>query len=96
MDYRNLGKTGLKVSVLCMGTMQFGWSVGETRVRRVLRQLGHTARIGRLHVRTTDSSHSHWRYPNLLKQTRPNQPDHVWVADITYIRLGYCFIYLAV
>lgn len=30
MEYRNLGKTGLKVSELCMGTMQFGWTVDET------------------------------------------------------------------
>lgn len=29
MNYRNLGRTGLKVSPLCMGTMQFGWSVSE-------------------------------------------------------------------
>jgi putative transposase len=73
-----------------------GWIVGETRVRRVLKAMGHTARIGRVRVRTTDSSHPHWRYPNLLKHTRPKYPDHVWVADITYIRLGWRFIYLAV
>ena len=36
MEYRNLGRTGLKVSVLCMGTMQFGWSVGETDAQRIL------------------------------------------------------------
>ena len=29
MEYRNLGRTGLKVSELCLGTMQFGWSVSE-------------------------------------------------------------------
>ena len=29
MDYRSLGRTGLKVSPLCMGTMQFGWSADE-------------------------------------------------------------------
>lgn len=29
MEYRKLGKTGLKVSPLCMGTMQFGWSLNE-------------------------------------------------------------------
>lgn len=29
MDYRNLGRTGLKVSELCMGTMQFGWTADE-------------------------------------------------------------------
>lgn len=29
MQYRNLGRTGLKVSPLCLGTMQFGWSADE-------------------------------------------------------------------
>jgi aryl-alcohol dehydrogenase-like predicted oxidoreductase len=29
MEYRNLGRTGLKVSELCMGTMQFGWTADE-------------------------------------------------------------------
>lgn len=36
MEYRNLGKTGLKVSALCMGTMQFGWSVNEADTQRIL------------------------------------------------------------
>ncbi|TLN05313.1 aldo/keto reductase, partial [bacterium] len=29
MDYRNLGRTGLKVSELCLGSMQFGWTADE-------------------------------------------------------------------
>jgi aryl-alcohol dehydrogenase-like predicted oxidoreductase len=36
MNYRNLGRTGLKVSPLCMGTMQFGWSVSEADSYTVL------------------------------------------------------------
>lgn len=36
MEYRNLGRTGLKVSTLCMGTMQFGWSVDEAETHRIL------------------------------------------------------------
>lgn len=36
MEYRKLGRTGLKVSVLCMGTMQFGWSVDEADTQRIL------------------------------------------------------------
>ena len=36
MEYRKLGRTGLKVSPLCMGTMQFGWSVSEVDTHRVL------------------------------------------------------------
>jgi len=29
MDYRTLGRTGLKVSALCLGTMQWGWTADE-------------------------------------------------------------------
>src|SRR4029078_3257691 len=29
MHYRRLGRTGLKVSALCLGTMQFGWTADE-------------------------------------------------------------------
>ena len=29
MEYRRLGRTGLKVSELCLGTMQFGWTADE-------------------------------------------------------------------
>jgi aryl-alcohol dehydrogenase-like predicted oxidoreductase len=29
MDYRKMGRTGLKVSELCLGTMQFGWTADE-------------------------------------------------------------------
>jgi aryl-alcohol dehydrogenase-like predicted oxidoreductase len=36
MQYRTLGRTGLKVSALCMGTMQFGWSVNEEDSFKVL------------------------------------------------------------
>ena len=36
MEYRNLGRTGLKVSELCMGTMQFGWTAGEELSHEIL------------------------------------------------------------
>jgi aryl-alcohol dehydrogenase-like predicted oxidoreductase len=36
MEYRSLGRTGLKVSELCLGTMQFGWSTDETNARACL------------------------------------------------------------
>jgi aryl-alcohol dehydrogenase-like predicted oxidoreductase len=36
MDFRELGQTGLRVSRLCLGTMQFGWTANESSSRRVL------------------------------------------------------------
>jgi aryl-alcohol dehydrogenase-like predicted oxidoreductase len=36
MEYRVLGHTGLEVSMLCLGTMQFGWTAEETMAQRVL------------------------------------------------------------
>ena len=34
MNYRDLGRTGLKVSELCLGTMQWGWTADEAAVLR--------------------------------------------------------------
>ncbi len=36
MEYRNLGYTGLKVSELCMGSMQFGWTADEPTSLKIL------------------------------------------------------------
>jgi transposase InsO family protein len=73
-----------------------GWTVGERVVRRLLKQLGVTRSVGRVRIQTTDSNHAHWRYPNLIRQLTVTHPDQLWCADITYLRLQWRFIYLAV
>jgi putative transposase len=73
-----------------------GWQVGERVVRRLLRWLGGSRQVGRVRVQTTDSRHAHPRYPNRIKGLKITRPDQLWVGDITYIRLGKRFIYLAV
>ncbi|HEX6305295.1 MAG TPA: aldo/keto reductase [Anaerolineales bacterium] len=36
MQYRHLGQTGLKVSELCLGSMQFGWTADEDTSLKIL------------------------------------------------------------
>jgi transposase InsO family protein len=73
-----------------------GYAVGEHVTRRLLRQLGVSRSVGRVRGQTTDSHHAHPRYPNRITGLKLSAADQVWVADITYIRLGWRFIYLAV
>ncbi len=73
-----------------------GIVIGEHRVQRLLRQLGVTRSVGKVRVQTTDNHHTQPRYPNRIKGLTLTRPDQVWVADITYIRFGRWFIYLAV
>lgn len=73
-----------------------GWAINSKLVRRLLQELGLACRVGRVRWHTTDSTHSLPRYPNLLRQFVVTAPDQAWCADITYLRLGQSFIYLAV
>ena len=36
MDYRNLGRSGLKVSPLCLGTMMFGGATDEPTAQHII------------------------------------------------------------
>jgi putative transposase len=70
--------------------------VNRKRVQRIMRQKGWLRPVKKRKCRTTDSQHPFPRYPNLVKDLPVVQPDQVWVADITYIRLRQEFVYLAV
>lgn len=75
---------------------RLGWHVNAKRVRRWMAELGIAGAPPPRGRRTTDSNHPFPRYPNLVENLEINRPDQVWVGDITYIRLGREFIYLAV
>jgi transposase InsO family protein len=73
-----------------------GWSVNGKRVRRLMAEMGLQGKAPARRRRTTDSRHDFPRYPNLVDGLEVTRPDHVWVADITYVRLREEFVYLAV
>lgn len=70
--------------------------INRKRVQRLMRELGLQVRTRRGAVRTTNSRHHLPRYENLVQGRVIAQPDEVWVADITYLKLRHEFLYLAV
>jgi putative transposase len=72
------------------------WVVNHKRVQRLMRLMDIQAQIKRKKRRTTNSQHDFPRYPNLVLDLEIVRPEQVWVCDITYIRLRYGFVYLAV
>ena len=72
-----------------------GWLVNHKRVLRLMRESDLLCQVKRKRVRTTDSNHRFHVYPNLIKDLVVSRLDQVWIADITYIRILTCFVYLA-
>lgn len=73
-----------------------GWTVNRKRIQRLMAEMGLQRPVKRRKTRTTNSAHEFPRYPNLVRDLQATHPDHIWVADITYVRLAYEFVYLAV
>jgi putative transposase len=75
-----------------------GFHHGKNRIARLMRRIGLRARQKRRFVpRTTLCDHDQPIAPNwLAKVPAPDRPDQVWVVDITYIRTGQGWIYLAI
>nr|WP_161568146.1 IS3 family transposase [Anaerobacillus alkaliphilus] len=75
---------------------KLGYTVSEKTVGRYMKEMGLRAIPEQRFVVTTDSNHSNPIYPNLLnREFYPEQPDRVWVTDITYIWTMEGWLYLA-
>jgi putative transposase len=74
----------------------YGYRINRKRVQRLMRQKGLLRPVKRRKTRTTDSDHPYPRYPNLVKELEITHPEQAWVCDVTYIRLGQGFVYLAI
>ena len=73
-----------------------GIKANHKRVLRLMRQDSLLCLRKRRFVATTDSDHGLPVHPNLAAEMDITAPDQLWVSDLTYIRLGREFVYLAV
>jgi len=75
---------------------QQGMVVNHKKVRRLMREHGLQPRQRRRYIATTDGDHDLPIFPNLARETVPDGPDQLWVADITYVAIPAGFVDVAV
>jgi putative transposase len=73
-----------------------GQTVNGKRVRRLMAEMDLLAEPPVRRVRTTNSKHSFPRFENLVSGLEIQAPEHIWVADITYVQLPKETVYLAI
>jgi putative transposase len=69
--------------------------VGRDKMFTIMRKYHLLIDRKKKNPKTTQSHHWFRRYPNLIKEYEPNESEQLWVADITYICIGYDFNYLS-
>lgn len=74
-----------------------GFRVGTKRVARLMREQGLRGTRRKKFKKTTDSDHGRPVAPNhLLRQFDVDEPNRVWVGDITYVKTWQGWLYVAV
>ncbi len=68
-----------------------GYGIGEDKVRKFMRVMSLKTFYPK---KTSIINKKHKIYPYLLNKSKIKQPNNVWAADITYIRLeaGFCYL----
>ena len=73
-----------------------GVEVGENRVARLMRTHGIRARAARRSYNRPHMKRHYAAIPNKACEVEVERPDQVWVGDITYLKVGSVYRYLAV
>jgi len=96
------------ISAICDEFEHYGWRrvraalrhqgmvVNHKKIRRLMREHDLQPRMRRRYVATTDSNHSDPIFPNWAKGLVVDQPNQLWVADITYVAILAGFVYVGV
>jgi putative transposase len=94
---RELPGLGTKKLYLCLREpfKTHGIKIGRDKLHEILRKSGMLIRKKRGIPKTTNSRHWLKKYPNLVQELVLAQSEQLWVADITYICVGYDFNYLS-
>jgi putative transposase len=81
---------------ICAELRHRGLVVNAKKVRRLMQEHDLQPRRRRRFVATTDSDHDQPIFPNRAAEMRPDGPNQLWVADITYVSIAVGFVYVAV
>jgi len=73
-----------------------GHRVGENRVARLMRRHGIKARVARIRYTSRATQRYFDSVRNEQLELKLQGPDQVWVGDITYLKVGAIYRYLAV
>lgn len=97
-----------RIEALCLEFPRYGYRrvaaqlhregllINHKRVLKIMKANDLLCHPQKSWVRTTQSDHRYPLYPNLLKGCAITRINQAWVADITYIRITSCFVYLSV
>ena len=73
---------------------EYGIKMGRDALFDLLSAHGMLIRMRRRNVRTTYSNHWLKKYPNLIIEFTPSQPNELWVSDISYWKTGNNLFFL--
>ena len=75
---------------------ELGVAVSENRVAKLMRSCGIKARVATLRYTSPNLKKFFGSLPNQQHEHPADAPNQVWVADITYLKVGSIYRYLAV
>jgi len=75
---------------------QAGVRVGRKRVARLMREDGLKGRSARIYRRMPGTRRFFGDIPNRVLELKTTAPGQVWVGDVTYVKVGNTWRYLAV